>query len=474
MKKKVSALLLVFFVLTLFQTTIADAPAGTYASPFSAWTEHTYVSQNAIADIPKAVESDIMWMYTGQDAQSIIEEEDPGAPSAAAGQRWIVLVYHFHYASGTGTFKPSDAISGTTSFYNANGTQITPIATASFSGPRSQLESVVPDNTPLNVGDDVLVLYGILVPTSVGYPYIRVNSGFDGSASSPVYTWSTTDPEDIFYRNTPTNIKAVSNGFDSVKLTWAADDEADGYQVYRSTSSSGAYTYLGTTTSAGYTDTGLTTNSTYYYEILTVVSLGTPYMYSHLSVPVSAKPVATVPGSVKAASAGYSSIKVTWGKVSGASGYQVFRSGSSNGTYSLISTTSSTSLTNTGLKTNTTYYYKVKAYRVVGSSKIYSGYSSAAGAKPIPGTPGSFKVARASSSSIKVSWSAVAGASGYQVLRSASANGTYTSVKATSSTSFANTGLVKGRAYFYKVRAYRTVSGAMVYGGCTAVLSAKP
>ena len=51
--------------------------------------------------------------------------------------------------------------------------------------------------------------------------------------------------------------------------------------------------------------------------------------------------------------------------------YTVYRSSSSNGSYKLVGTTSSTSFTNTGLSANTTYYYKVTAANSYGTS----GYS---------------------------------------------------------------------------------------------------
>ena len=50
-----------------------------------------------------------------------------------------------------------------------------------------------------------------------------------------------------------------------------------------------------------------------------------------------------------------------------------------NGKYTLVKTVKSgdtTSYTNTSLTKGKTYYYKVKAYKVVNGSNIYSDYSS--------------------------------------------------------------------------------------------------
>ena len=59
----------------------------------------------------------------------------------------------------------------------------------------------------------------------------------------------------------------------------------------------------------------------------------------------SAKTILTVPTNLKAASASYSSIKLTWSAVAGASGYAVYRATSLTGTYSLV--TSSVTATST-------------------------------------------------------------------------------------------------------------------------------
>jgi uncharacterized repeat protein (TIGR02543 family) len=62
-----------------------------------------------------------------------------------------------------------------------------------------------------------------------------------------------------------------------------------------------------------------------------------------------------IPTSLKAISSSYNSINTSWGGVTGANGYEVYRAASSTGTYTLVSTTTATSYNNTGLATNSTY-----------------------------------------------------------------------------------------------------------------------
>lgn len=109
-------------------------------------------------------------------------------------------------------------------------------------------------------------------------------------------------------------------------------------------------------------------------------------VYNSMTAVPAPKPIGErvwvgVPGSVQAAPASYNSIKVSWGAVTDAKGYEVYRSDSSNGTYSLIGTTASASLNNTGLTQNQTYYYKIRAYTILGTTKIFGTYSAVANAK---------------------------------------------------------------------------------------------
>jgi hypothetical protein len=91
----------------------------------------------------------------------------------------------------------------------------------------------------------------------------------------------------------------------------------------------------------------------------------------------------------------------------------------------------------------------------------------------IPKTPTSVKAARASSTSVKVSWAAVTGATGYVVYRYNPATKTYANIKTVTAASYINTGLKKGVTYIYKVRSYKTVSGVNIYSGYSAAASAK-
>ena len=181
---------------------------------------------------------------------------------------------------------------------------------------------------------------------------------------------------------------------------------------------------------------------------------------------------------IKATSNSYNSIKLTWNKtVNGANGYAVYRSTSKDGKYTLRKTITSKNtieFADTGLDTNTTYYYKVRPYRMIEDKKEYGSYSEIVCAKPVL----SKTTITVSSTSKKatIKWNKVLGASGYKVYSATSSDGTYSLKKTITSIntlSYTNTNLVSGKTYYYKVRAYRNVNGKVVYGPYSAVKSKK-
>ena len=84
--------------------------------------------------------------------------------------------------------------------------------------------------------------------------------------------------------------------------------------------------------------------------------------------------VPKAPSSLKV-TAGKKSVKVSYKKSTGASGYQIAYSTSKNSGYKYITTTS-LSKTISKLTSKKTYYIKVRAYKTVGKTKYYGSYTS--------------------------------------------------------------------------------------------------
>lgn len=278
----------------------------------------------------------------------------------------------------------------------------------------------------------------------------------------------------------PQNVQAKSNGYNTVKISWSLVDGAAYYQVYRSTSSNGKYVQLGTydnkTTSSISRKLGCGT--TYYYKVRAYCWSDGERAFGNYSKVVSATPTLGVPQNVQAKSNTYNSLKISWNLVEGAEYYQVYRSTSANGKYALLGTYDSKTNNSISrmLKCGTTYYYKVRGYRWVGGERIFSKFSTPISGKPILPAPKSVSAAKASSSSVNISWRKVEGAEYYQVYRATSSNGKYSLIGTYTgnTTNATSKSLKKGTTYYYKVRGYRWVDGERVFSQYSTVSNATP
>jgi len=91
-----------------------------------------------------------------------------------------------------------------------------------------------------------------------------------------------------------------------------------------------------------------------------------------------------------------------------------------------------------------------------------------------PKKPSSVKAKVVSATSVKISWSKAADVTGYEVHRMTAQSGTYKLLKTTTGASFTNTGLLAGKTYSYKIRAFKKVDGQKIYSTYSSVASVTP
>lgn len=175
---------------------------------------------------------------------------------------------------------------------------------------------------------------------------------------------------------------------------------------------------------------------------------------------------------------GYNKAKVSWSAVNGAQGYIVYRSTNRNSGYAQVRTLSSSarSYTDIGLKTGTTYYYKVRAYKTAGSTRYLGEYSAVASVKPVLSKAAKVKAKRAGKRKIRVSWKRVSGANGYKVYQSTKKKSGFRCVKTikkAKTVKYTTKKLKKGKRYYFKVRAFRNAGGKKVYSAYSSRVSCK-
>ena len=174
---------------------------------------------------------------------------------------------------------------------------------------------------------------------------------------------------------TPT-LKATVNTNGTFKLSWNKVSGAEKYELYIK-QANGSYKLMKTTTSTSFTTAVATYGKQYSYKVLVANNNKSAQTFSNVVNAKNTKKLQTP--SLKVAVNKNGSFKLSWGKVTGATSYQIYMK-QANGSYKLIKTTSSTSFTTAVASKGKTYSYKVRA--VTSKNKnATSNYSKVVSAK---------------------------------------------------------------------------------------------
>lgn len=195
----------------------------------------------------------------------------------------------------------------------------------------------------------------------------------------------------------------------------------------------------------------------------------------------------TVPSGLTATALSAGQIKLTWTASTdnvGVYGYIVERcAGTGCTNFSALGATVTTSFTDSGLDSSTSYTYRLRAEDSVPN---LSGYSSTATATPsgggggggdtqAPTAPGSLAASVISSSEIDLSWSASTdnvGVTGYHVERcQGAACSNFAEIATSTSTAFSDTGLSPATTFRYRVRAQDAVPNFSGYSNTVLALT---
>ncbi len=194
--------------------------------------------------------------------------------------------------------------------------------------------------------------------------------------SSGVVLWA----EDSKVITTATEPVAPTTFFTSetatvIKLTWRRVTDETGYRVYQYSPSKKKYVQIASVKHNGYKKKDLKAGTTYKFKVKPYVKLadGTVIWGTASSAFTTTTNPAKVTN-VKATTTPFT-IKLTWSKVTGATGYKVYLYNASNKKYEEFDKTTKTSYSATFAHPNTTYKFKVKAYKIL-SDKTYEGDAS--------------------------------------------------------------------------------------------------
>lgn len=166
-------------------------------------------------------------------------------------------------------------------------------------------------------------------------------------------------------------------------------------------------------------------------------------------------------------------LKLSWKKVSGASGYAIYRL--NGGSYKRIKTVkaSTRQVTLALADGKQAYSYRVCAYRTIDGKKYYGGKS---GVKTAVSTVSSLQAKAVRGKGIKLTWKSLKSVDGYVIYRKTGKNGSYKKIKTAAdkkSGGYTDKTAKKGKTYYYRIRAYTLVDGKKVYGSYTQGIKVK-
>ena len=173
--------------------------------------------------------------------------------------------------------------------------------------------------------------------------------------------------------------KCSSKSSTSVTLKWNKGTTASGYQLQQYKDGKWVTIYTGTkATSTSYTVKGLKAGTAgYRFRIRAYKTYGNTKQYGSWSseVKVNTNPYGV--GGFKAKSTAKNSITLGWNKGTTASGYQLqqYKGGKWVTVYTGTKA-ASTSYTVKSLKSNTSYKFRIRAYKTYGNTKQYGSWSS--------------------------------------------------------------------------------------------------
>jgi hypothetical protein len=302
---------------------------------------------------------------------------------------------------------------------------------------------------------------------STNYTYrVRATDGTDFSGYSNTASATTTVPT----FTAPSNLTTSVIGPAQINLSWTAATESGGtitqYLIERcSGNACSSFAQIGTSTTTAYNSTGLLGSTSYSYRVR--ATDGTYFSgYSNTGSATTPAPTFVAPSNLTTTAAGPAQINLSWTAATETGGtitrYLIERcSGNACSSFAQVGTSTTTTLSDTGLLGSTSYSYRVRATDGTNNSG-YSNTSSTTTPAPTFTAPSSLTAISAGTTQINLSWTAATETGGtitqYLVQRCSGANcgntpSNFAQVGTSATTSYHDTGLTAATSYSYRVQA---------------------
>ena len=267
-------------------------------------------------------------------------------------------------------------------------------------------------------------------------------------------------------------VKLSGRAADALRINWSKNTSADGYivEMYQGNKwvRVAKITNNNTTT---FRKAGLKAGTVYKFRVKAYKMYDITAAYSAYSATVTARTNPSVIKDAKLGGRAADALRINWTKNTSADGYIVeMYQGNKWVRVAKITNSNTTTFRKAGLKASTVYKFRVRAYKMSGSTALYGNYSATVTARTNPSIVKGVKIGGKAKDALRVNWTKNTSAQGYIV--EMYKGGKWVRVaKITNgnTTTFRKAGLAKNTVYKFRVRAYHMSGKAALYGNYGSV-----
>ncbi len=279
---------------------------------------------------------------------------------------------------------------------------------------------------------------------------------------------------DLFKGTKAKITSAAQTDYNQVTVKYPSVENAEKYQILRSTSKSGTYEQVGESKELTYKDNSALPGKTYYYKVRAVRFINdtevrtasSDYLKVALSLP---KPKIS---SVTADKNSWS-MKVDWNDNKYDVRYVLYYSTKKSSGYSRVGVFDESKGVFAAPLSGKTYYFKVRAVVTIDGTDYYSAYSNIVSKKLTLTKPVISKLVKSDADTITVKYGSVSGADYYEILRSTKKSSGYTVIGTSKTTSYADKTVVPNKTYYYKIKAVADNGTIVAKSANSAIKSTK-
>ena len=262
--------------------------------------------------------------------------------------------------------------------------------------------------------------------------------------------------------------KLSGRAADALCIDWMKNANATGYivEMYQN----GKWTRVGKIIGNGTTTfrkAGLKASTVYKFRVKAYKMYGRDADYGAYSATVTARTNPSVVKGAKLSGRAADALRINWTKNASADGYIVeMYQGGKWVRVAKITNSNTTTFRKAGLKASTVYKFRVRAYKMSGSTALYGNYSATVTARTNPSVMKGVKIGGKAKDALRVNWTKNTSAQGYIVEMYKGGKWVRVAkITNNSTTTFRKAGLAKNTTYKFRVKAYYMSGKTALYGG---------